>query len=441
MSTKPGAGGRQSVSQNQFEKTASPGPKTTDAYFKRQPSKHSTSPSSPKRMRPSTYPTNLPQTPRGGAKVEILLDSASQRQLAAYTSHDDELDEAFAPVISDLSPKFRRMAGKAGQSVSLNNPSAMDELAGPEVRQKPPDKSALPSRLQQNVSQQQQQQQQQSLSPEKKKRPRGRPKGYRPSLMGKSPSGKTTARDFTGAQLKKTPTSASAKDTGRRTMRVASKPVTGTYYTGKRRGRPPKPLPPKPREVYESLDPKFVRFICEWEGCPAELHNFETLKRHVLIVHARIVHARIVHARDGSGSNKGLTHGDSGSLSGHLCLWAKCATREPGPARFDSAEELAGHVEEVHMPPVQWQAGDGPKVTINKVDSEGSAIQPLPAYLFDRDGNQVTPSIRDQKEEDLLTWRENRRKLKALLLQRDHDMPDEEESESDELEGTGLVPA
>jgi hypothetical protein len=47
-------------------------------------------------------------------------------------------------------------------------------------------------------------------------------------------------------------------------------------------------------------------------------------------------------------------------------------------------------------------------------------------------GQQVTPSIKDQKLEDFATWKENRRKLKELLIQRDENLPDESSESSEE---------
>lgn len=50
----------------------------------------------------------------------------------------------------------------------------------------------------------------------------------------------------------------------------------------------------------------------------------------------------------------------------------------------------------------------------------------IPDYLKDDQGNQVTPSIRDQEVEDFATWKHNRQKLKDLLVQLNDNLPSEE---------------
>jgi hypothetical protein len=164
----------------------------------------------------------------------------------------------------------------------------------------------------------------------------------------------------------------------------------------RRRGRQPKPPPKPPREIYLALKPRFVRFLCEWKGCPAELHNLETLRRHIRIVHGGREHP--------------------------TCSWANCG-KQSSPVQFATYEDLVSHIEKVHMAPFLWHVGEGP----SNAFPPRPAPKPdeLPDYLFDEHGNQVTPSIRHQKEEDYLTYRENRRKLKKLLISMNDNLPDE----------------
>ncbi|GKT47001.1 uncharacterized protein ColSpa_07182 [Colletotrichum spaethianum] len=169
-------------------------------------------------------------------------------------------------------------------------------------------------------------------------------------------------------------------------------------YAGRRRGRPPKAPSPQPRTIYEGLNPHFNVFICEWKGCKAELHNFATLQKHVLVVHAR-----------------------NGPFA---CQWAKCAEQQP-PHQFSTSAHLKSHLEDLHMLPIAWQVGDGPQVSFKRYAPDDGTE--LPDYLYDKAGHQITPSIRDQKEEDFYTWRNNRRRLKELLLLRDQNMPSEGE--------------
>ena len=98
---------------------------------------------------------------------------------------------------------------------------------------------------------------------------------------------------------------------------------------------------------------KYNVYFCEWEGCPAELHNLETLRNHVLRVH-----------------NKKLPSG------ARLCLWGKCCqnhdaadNEEKSREQLDRAEfrtkaEWEDHINQAHILPVAWQLGDGPMVTI-----------------------------------------------------------------------------
>ncbi|KAJ0302306.1 hypothetical protein COL516b_007362 [Colletotrichum fioriniae] len=228
-------------------------------------------------------------------------------------------DDADDLVISDLSPQFRRLAAQAKVGVSLAEPALPEDVADE------PELEVLSS---------------EAATPPPQPRKRGRPKGFRPNLTGKKASQE-------------------AGEAGPRKLRP-DRPKTGALYAGKRRGRPPKAASPKPREIYKSLNSHFNTYICEWEGCKAELHNFATLQKHVSIVHTKTV-------------------------------------------------------------------GDGPQVSFKRYDPDDGTK--LPDYLFDKAGNQITPSIKDQKEEDLYTWRNNRRKLKDLLLLRDQNLPSEEEDD------------
>lgn len=152
--------------------------------------------------------------------------------------------------------------------------------------------------------------------------------------------------------------------------------------------------------MYRQLRPRFPEFLCEWTGCKAELHNLETLRRHVLFVHGG---------------------------SGCRCFWGKCM------ASVATADEFRSHVEEAHMVPVAWHMGDGPRNWSRYTGGDGEDGQ-VPDYLLDEHGVQVTPSIRDQEVEDVLTWRMNRRKLKELLIRRDENLPDEDSDEEGEEE-------
>lgn len=171
----------------------------------------------------------------------------------------------------------------------------------------------------------------------------------------------------------------------------------------KKRGRPGRPGVNPTRAIWEKLRPKYVPFLCEWNGCPAELQNIDTLRRHVQLVHGR-----------------------EGILS---CRWGKCndAQRE----RFGSRAEFERHVEDAHLVPFTWHVGDGPRNSLMeyKVKTADEAADDLPDYLFDEDGNQVTPSVLLQEFENEEEKKERRRRLRRLLLERDAHAPAEEPDE------------
>ncbi|KAG6116580.1 hypothetical protein E4U14_008533 [Claviceps sp. LM454 group G7] len=176
---------------------------------------------------------------------------------------------------------------------------------------------------------------------------------------------------------------------------------------GRRPPRPPKPPSPSPQELYHNASTHFLIFLCEWAGCKAELHNLDTLRRHVHIVHGR--------------------HRDKIPC---VCRWGSCEENS-----FSNAQDWRAHLERAHLAPFQWHVGDGPRNTSDGLSlSEGEGLCALPDYLRGPDGEQVTPSIRDQELEDYVTWRMNRRRLKDMLLQRDRNAPGSSEEESEDSE-------
>jgi len=171
----------------------------------------------------------------------------------------------------------------------------------------------------------------------------------------------------------------------------------------KPRGRPRKSDP-------KLVTPKFIPFLCEWRGCKAELHNLDTLRRHIYSVH-----------------NKAQA---SGAIA---CQWSKCGltrqvndasvpkstpTSTPEPKfvheyhEFAGIQEFKNHMEKAHLIPFAWHMGDGPRgstlgitssPTFNKMlyanaMTDGGESDPS-AYLRDAAGNQITPSIASQAVE------------------------------------------
>ncbi len=79
-------------------------------------------------------------------------------------------------------------------------------------------------------------------------------------------------------------------------------------------------------------EPKYIPFLCEWKNCPAELHNLDTLRLHVLNVHKK-----------------------KPSLGRRRCYWRRC----DGQEEFDTKEKWEDHIIEKHLIPFAWHMGDG----------------------------------------------------------------------------------
>jgi hypothetical protein len=96
--------------------------------------------------------------------------------------------------------------------------------------------------------------------------------------------------------------------------------------------------------------PRFHYYKCKWQNCTAELHNLETLKKHVFKVHRK------------------------GALHEPLeCLWNDCGKEvtnfDPNtniriekhtPHPFDLESDWRGHIQQHHFDPLSWELGDGP---------------------------------------------------------------------------------
>lgn len=184
----------------------------------------------------------------------------------------------------------------------------------------------------------------------------------------------------------------------------------GTPAT-KKAVKPPKPSAKKKEEkemVMEMRPSGFKVFKCKWKLCPAELHNFETLHRHVIKAHCKLA-----------------------GYGGYPCYW-ECCSRSPtremkkaaatnrGPAKvvvarvtwdFDTPAQWEAHVVTSHLEGVKNEIGVGPSVgpygafylplsssifrlltDVRVIDHEvaGSDVD----YLSDSFGHQVTPIAR-----------------------------------------------
>lgn len=124
-----------------------------------------------------------------------------------------------------------------------------------------------------------------------------------------------------------------------RSPSIASTPHVLSYAdsqasSGARRGRPKKGLIAVNNK--HPSQPEYKVYKCRWEECPAELHNLETLKKHV----------RKHRTKHGKGP--------------YPCLWANCSRPGAGNPIFETDAECDKHMEGIHVDAVAWALGDGP---------------------------------------------------------------------------------
>ncbi|KAJ8128561.1 hypothetical protein O1611_g5071 [Lasiodiplodia mahajangana] len=231
---------------------------------------------------------------------------------------------------------------------------------------------------------------------------RGRPKGWRPGMpYSTDPNSRYRKREMRTAESQ-----AGANTQEKRTSQ--GKEQNKNQET-KRRGRPPRPPDPTIRERYLRSNPDYTPYKCEWDIsresssqkpliCPAELQNMDTLRKHVFLV-----------------------HGDTDTLE---CRFPHCRDHNP-PIRFETEREFEHHMEKKHFVGYLWHLGEG--YQNRGIETLKNNANRLPDYLFDKHGNQVTPSVTDQRLESEPEHKERKRRLKRLLLKQNENAPSEEE--------------
>ncbi|KAF1930894.1 uncharacterized protein M421DRAFT_57223 [Didymella exigua CBS 183.55] len=124
-----------------------------------------------------------------------------------------------------------------------------------------------------------------------------------------------------------------------------------------------------------SRAPQYQSFKCKWQNCKAELHNLETLQKHVFKVH------------------------NKETLRNTLeCLWDDCgkeitsfdpisktSIERHTTHAFGAENAWRQHIQRTHFDPLAWEQGDGPAGGLSEHDSE--------AYLRDAQGRRITPRI------------------------------------------------
>ncbi|KAK6435367.1 hypothetical protein LTR95_008442 [Oleoguttula sp. CCFEE 5521] len=158
---------------------------------------------------------------------------------------------------------------------------------------------------------------------------KGRPKGWRKSVHSREAQGLP-------------PAAAGSKPLGSGGGRTSYRPPT-------------QPLQEAEYQVYK----------CEWQGCRAELHSLDTLRKHIVKLHGR-----------------------PGEDDEYACLWTKCKVSKglDRPAVFPDIAPWVKHVEKEHLEPIAWRLGDGPRSGL-------PATHDTDAYLSDSHGRSITPII------------------------------------------------
>ncbi|SMR58270.1 unnamed protein product [Zymoseptoria tritici ST99CH_1E4] len=121
--------------------------------------------------------------------------------------------------------------------------------------------------------------------------------------------------------------------------------------------------------------PHYQVYPCGMKSCTAELDNIERLKKHLI-----------------------KFHGHQNDEEEFTCEWKDCENKghhvdkkgvkkkgKAGVATFDTIEEWLAHVDKVHLGPLRWKLGDGPRGEELHIDSD--------SYLSDATGRSVTPLI------------------------------------------------
>ncbi|KAK5720742.1 hypothetical protein LTR15_006703 [Elasticomyces elasticus] len=151
---------------------------------------------------------------------------------------------------------------------------------------------------------------------------------------------------------------------------------------------PPKPGAPRgPKKAGPSgekplVEPEYQVWECKWRNCGSELHNLETLKKHVVKLHGKGNERREFECLwegcegvpEAAGSGKGKAKASDNSV-----------------ATFPDLARWLEHVNKAHLVPVAWKFGDGPR---GGTASDYNGHTDSEAYLSDAQGRAVTPIIR-----------------------------------------------
>jgi hypothetical protein len=129
-------------------------------------------------------------------------------------------------------------------------------------------------------------------------------------------------------------------------------------HTGPQKHQPPQPSSLRNEPVRINFRspsvanrlPKYQSYKCKWHNCKADLHNLETLQKHIYKVHRKATASNTLECLwDDCG--KEVTNYDpmtNMSIERHL------------PHSFDLESNWRDHVQHAHISPLSWQLGNGP---------------------------------------------------------------------------------
>lgn len=353
----------------------------------------------PSNKRPKHGYSNKPQLSTQVSlqtRMQVVINSSPLKYPPSpvYDNDDDDdkdVDELYGSVSGDLMPRARGYAAAAGTMIPcglLASTSSSASRPTSKLAYPPPPGGPVTSSSGPSIQQ-----------PKKRGRPPGWKQGMPYSTTSKRPisaAAKLAREDY----LREHPEAAA----GTRTKRPAA-----PKGPPKPRGRPPKKPPMTPRQILDSLERRYVPYICEWKGCKAELQNMDTLRRHVHKIH---------------GSEEGW------------CRWSVCVDKTNAKP-FRTKDDLVAHVEESHLVPFQWHMGFGYSnerpIPPGRERDEGASV---PSYLLDGKGEQVTPWIREIKVESEVTRLARRGKLRNTLKWMNEEAPSEGGEEDDSADGS-----
>ncbi|KAI4161939.1 MAG: hypothetical protein LQ342_004387 [Letrouitia transgressa] len=145
---------------------------------------------------------------------------------------------------------------------------------------------------------------------------------------------------------------------------VPSPSPSKPYQESQRSGR----AAPSTKNSSQPSAPIHRVYKCHWKDCPAELHNLETLRKHV------------------------RRHRDAFDEPPYPCLWEGCRANrttnaeEPQPLEFQTDASWNKHMSGRHIEHYAWLLGDGPH-TPRSSDTEAFDC------LSDSQGRQMTPIV------------------------------------------------